>query len=161
MPADNGDSMELKQFNPEKEDVDWEGLSYSVEHLQNTCFELNEAKGWWRDPQSGLDLLQVIHSPTSRIEELLGSALVSQKLLLIVSEIGEATEGHRKGLMDDKLPHRQMLEAEMADIAIRLFDLAGGLGIKLWEVIPEKLKFNTTREDHKLANRIQDGGKAF
>lgn len=45
--------------------------------------------------------------------------------MLVVSELAEALEGHRKGLMDDKLPHRPMLEVELADALIRLLDISG------------------------------------
>lgn len=46
---------------------------------------------------------------------------------LIITEIAEATEGERKDLMDDKLPHRKMGEVELADAMIRLLDLGGRL----------------------------------
>ena len=117
--------------------------------------------GWWQDAVSGMDLLEIIHRPQNRVEELLGMALVSQKIMLAVSELGEAMEGHRRNRMDDKLPHRKMLEVEIADAIIRLFDLAGGLGFNMDEAISEKLKFNLHREDHKLSNRAKDGGKAY
>lgn len=35
---------------------------------------------------------------------------VGELLMLCVSELSEAMEGHRKNLMDDKLPHRRMFE---------------------------------------------------
>tara|TARA_B100000902_G_C27315541_1_gene921081 strand:- start:2296 stop:2832 length:537 start_codon:yes stop_codon:yes gene_type:complete len=47
------------------------------------------------------------------------------KLMLTVSEVAEAMEGDRKDLMDDKLPHRKMLEVELADALIRTVDLMG------------------------------------
>lgn len=70
-------------------------------------------------------------------------------------------EGHRKGLKDDKLPHRGMCEVELADTVIRCFDLAGALGYDLGGAIAEKLVFNSTREDHKLEARAAAGGKAY
>lgn len=48
---------------------------------------------------------------------------------LIITEISEATEGERKDLADDKLPHRKMGEVELADAMIRLLDLGGFLGL--------------------------------
>jgi hypothetical protein len=56
---------------------------------------------------------------------------VNEMLMLVVSELAEAMEGHRKGLMDDKLPHRTMPEVELADAYIRLLDLAGAYAIDL------------------------------
>lgn len=57
---------------------------------------------------------------------------VNEMLMLVVSELAEAMEGHRKGLMDDKLPHRVMPEVELADAYIRLLDLAGAYDIDLY-----------------------------
>lgn len=81
--------------------------------------------------------------------------------MLIVSEIAEAMEGHRKGLMDDKLPHRKMIEVELADAVIRICDLCGALGLDLQGAIEEKLAYNKERPDHKIENRLKPGGKSF
>lgn len=43
---------------------------------------------------------------------------------LMHSELSEAMEGYRKSLQDDKLPHRPMIEVELADFVIRLADYA-------------------------------------
>ncbi|QIG67340.1 putative NTP pyrophosphohydrolase MazG-like protein [Rhizobium phage RHph_TM3_3_9] len=58
-------------------------------------------------------------------------------LMLAASEVAEAMEGVRKSkpgapLMDDKLPHRPMVEVELADTVIRLTDSSEGLGIGLY-----------------------------
>lgn len=59
-------------------------------------------------------------------------------LMLIVSELGEALEAHRKGDMKN-------FAEELADVAIRLGDLCGGLDIDLeWEII-QKMEYNQTR----------------
>ncbi len=81
--------------------------------------------------------------------------------MLIVSEVAEAMEGHRKDLMDDKLPHRKMIEVELADAVIRIFDLAGAMNLDMGGAIAEKMNFNATRDDHKLENRKAAGGKAY
>jgi len=47
---------------------------------------------------------------------------LGEMLMLAVSEVAEAMEGHRKKLQDDKLPHRAMIEVELADFVIRCFD---------------------------------------
>ena len=83
------------------------------------------------------------------------------KLMLIVSEIAEAMEGHRKNLMDDKLPSRRMVEVELGDALIRICDLAGHLGLDLGGATMEKAAYNDNRTDHKAAARAAAGGKAY
>lgn len=82
-------------------------------------------------------------------------------LMLIVSEIAEAMEGDRKNLMDDHLPHRKMIEVELADAMIRICDLAGREGLDLGGALVEKLKYNQQRADHKPENRNKEGGKTY
>lgn len=84
-----------------------------------------------------------------------------ERLMLIVSELAEAMEGERKGLMDDKLPHRRMAEVELADALIRIFDYAGEEGYDLEGAYREKLAYNAVRADHKPENRAAAGGKKF
>ena len=86
---------------------------------------------------------------------------VPRALLLIHSEISEACEAHRKDLMDDKLPHRTGLEVELADAILRIFNLAGGLGIDLGGAVVEKKSFNKTRADHSAGERAKPHGKKY
>lgn len=87
--------------------------------------------------------------------------VVSNKLALIHSEISEAMEGDRKGLMDDKLRHRKMIEVELGDALIRICDLAGFLGLDLGGATMEKDAYNDVRADHKEETRKLAGGKAY
>lgn len=82
-------------------------------------------------------------------------------LMLIVSEISEAMEGERKDLMDDKLPHRKMAEVELVDALIRIFDYAGAFNYDLQGAYEEKRLYNMNREDHKIENRLKEGGKKW
>lgn len=68
--------------------------------LAQKIYAQNVAAGWWE-----------------------GEPCIYTKMQLISTEIAEATEGERKDLMDDKLPHRKMGEVELADTLIRLLDL--------------------------------------
>lgn len=54
-----------------------------------------------------------------------------------------------------------MVEVELADAVIRIFDLAGGMGYDLAGALFEKLEYNKTRLDHKLENRNKSNGKKF
>ncbi len=113
--------------------------------MAQQVFEDNVKMGWYTDPATG-----------ERKERNVGELLA-----LIHSEISEGLEGHRKKLMDTHLPHRAMLEVEMADAIIRIFDLAGYLGLDIGGAYVEKREYNANRADHKLENRIKEGGKAF
>lgn len=122
-------------------------MSNSVCGLIMACHQAALNAGWWTDLKTG--------------EDLRGKRNVGELLCLIHSEISEAMEGHRKGLMDDKLPHRPMIEVELADAMIRIADMAGGMGYDLAGAVAEKLQFNKSRSDHKPENRIKDGGKTY
>lgn len=82
-------------------------------------------------------------------------------IALCHSELSEALEGHRKNLMDDKLPHRKMAEVELADLLIRVFDLAGALGYDLEGAYREKIAFNAQRADHTREHRLSEHGKKY
>lgn len=116
-----------------------------VDSLVTVCYTASVRGGWWHDIHTG--------EPLDRN--------VPEMLCLIHSEISEAMEGYRKNLMDDKLPHRQMLEVELADAVIRIADLCGGLKLDLAGAIIEKLAYNAKRADHKPENRAKEGGKKF
>lgn len=117
--------------------------------LQEACHQAARTSGWWG-------------TPDGRIADPRDNPLCfSNKLCLIHSEISEAMEGDRKNLPDDKLPHRAMREVELADAAIRIFDLAGAYDMDLGGAIAEKLSFNRSRVDHSADARLQAGGKAY
>lgn len=71
--------------------------------MAKAVHEANKSVGWWDEPNRN----------------------VYELLQLTITEISEATEGERKDLMDDHLPHRKMGEVELADAVIRLLDMAG------------------------------------
>lgn len=121
--------------------------------IQNASHGAAFDAGWWIDTETGED----VRLWPQKFLKL----WVSAKLMLIVTEVAEAMEGHRKNLNDDKLPNRKMIEVELADAMIRIGDLAGGLGFDLGGAIAEKLAFNAQRPDHKIENRIAAGGKSI
>jgi len=128
----------------------------AIEQLQTDIHAANVQAGWWTDLSNNMDLSEEVRQGTR-----LGKALVAEKLALVHSEVSEALEGHRKGLMDDKLPHRPMVEVEMADTVIRILDLCGAMNLDLAGAIFEKLAYNKTREDHQIKNRKEANGKSY
>lgn len=141
-------------------------IEQGINALVQACHGASKDAGWWVHQATGTDLTGVIMAtPHTIIEQPLvdrmGKALVAEKLCLIHSEISEAMEGHRKGLQDDKLPHRSMLEVELADAMIRIADLSGAMQLDLGGAIAEKLAYNATRADHKPEARAAAGGKAY
>lgn len=124
-----------------------------MKELIEKIHQANVDAGWWHNLETGEDLRSKNGEPVKRN--------IPEMLCLIHSEISEAMEGYRKNLMDDKLPHRTMLEVELADTVIRICDMAGGLGLDLDGAINEKLEFNANRADHKIENRLKANGKKF
>lgn len=118
-------------------------LADSLNAICATCHNASLVAGWWKDTDT------------------FDPHIIPTKLMLAVSELAEAMEGDRKGLMDDKLPHRTMMEVELADAVIRICDLAGWLGYDLGGALVEKLEYNKTRADHKIEARQADGGKSY
>ncbi len=118
--------------------------------LQDECYGGALEAGWHHDLATG--------KPRTREQN---DTLFPTRIALCHSELSEALEGHRKGLLDDKLPHRAMAEVELADTVIRVFDLAGAMGYDLGSAIAEKLEYNRTRRDHTPEARRAINGKAY
>lgn len=119
----------------------YEGIRAAQLIAHNTATEA----GWYRDPVTG-----------EPIQRNFGEVVA-----LMHSELSEALEADRKGLKDDKLPHRDGREVEFADCIIRILDTAAALGLDIAGALIEKNRYNRERADHKLANRSEAGGKKY
>lgn len=138
------ETMKIADNKIEKKDVPGDSLAREAgDILVQACHARAFNNGWWHDPKTG----EYVSRP------------IPELLCLIHSEISEALEGFRKNLKDDHLPSRDMLEVELADAAIRIFDAAGGLGLDLHGAIVDKLNYNDRRADHKPENRAKEDGK--
>ncbi|AXF52609.1 MAG: hypothetical protein [Caudoviricetes sp.] len=115
-----------------------ERYELSLNALSDLCFGLAKDAGWHDKP---------IHDGV--------------RIALMHSELSEALEGMRKDLMDDHLPHRKMVEVELADTIIRILDFAGYKGYNVGAALVEKLQYNINRSDHKRENREKENGKKF
>jgi len=93
----------------------------TITEWTNECYKSSKEKGFWDKERN-----------------------VGEALMLIVSELGEAIEAHRHGKLG--LEEKDTFEDELADTAIRLFDLCGGLNIDLERQIEWKMEFNKSRE---------------
>lgn len=135
-------------------------MSYEViNQMTKNIFQSNKAVGWWTDEEVTAITTDITLGGGKFSKPV--ATLLASKLALCHSELSEALEGMRKGLMDDHLPHRSMFEVELADTVIRIFDLAGFVGMDLGGAVIEKFTYNQSRADHKLANREAAGGKTI
>lgn len=117
---------------------------WGIRSAQALAHETAKNAGWYRDPATG--------QPIARN--------FGEVIALMHSELSEALEAHRKGLMDDKLTHRPGIEVEFADCIIRILDTAAALGLDVAGAVIEKNRYNRTRADHSLAARA-NGGKKY
>lgn len=89
-------------------------------------------KGWCEDDRNEGELIALMHS-----------------------ELSEALEALRHGNPpDDKIPEFSGAEAELADVIIRIMDMAVAKGYRVGDAVVAKMEFNKSRS-------YKHGGKRF
>jgi NTP pyrophosphatase (non-canonical NTP hydrolase) len=109
-------------------------------------------KGWW-DSRDGMERLAYSEAPG--LLEFTKATLDAACIALIHSELSEAIEAARAGdPPDDKIPEYSGVEAELADVIIRIMDIAAHRGWRVGDAVEAKMAMNRTR------SRMH-GGKKF
>lgn len=105
--------------------IEFDAVAQEVNHI---AIE----KGWWEGERNDGELIALIHS-----------------------ELSEALEAVGHGNPpDDKIPEFSGVEAELADVIIRIMDMAAAKGYRVGEAVVAKINYNKNRP-------YKHGGKKF
>ena len=98
--------------------------------LQAEVHHLAKDKGWYDRERNELELIA-----------------------LIMSELGEAVEAVRKDAISPKILGYKGVEEELADVIIRIMDMAGYYGYDIAGAIVDKHEYNKSRS-HRHGGKI-------
>jgi len=95
----------------------------TITEIQNRVHRIALDHGWWDAPRS-----------------------IGEVLMLLVTELAEAMEAYREGNPEsDKIRGFSRMEEELADVIIRLLDLAGKEGLNIEAAVLAKMAYNEDR----------------
>lgn len=123
----------------------------SFKHLAEKAHATALSKGWWKTEDAILSRL-------AGYPDLINAFLLAQdgkNIALFTSEASEALEAMRhNNPPDDKIPAFSGVEAELADVIIRIMDVSQRRGWRVGEAVVAKMAFNAGRP-------AMHGGKKF
>lgn len=146
-------------------------MNNDINELSEAIFKNASQKGFWDEYNLIMDKLNNGYQTngdrtfTDKEIDSIKFAFSCQRMMLIVSELGEAVEAKRTGKKANWEAYQKVLdeknvdfdaeafkefikdspEDELADSYIRHGDMAGGEGINLGKHVEHKMKYNTTR----------------
>ncbi len=110
-------------------------------------------KGFWDTERNVSEMLMLVVSELAEAQEALRKNQYAEKAvadglmhdiqLQYTDEEFQMNRGIWKSLFEEKI--KSTFEDEIADVAIRLFDLCGGMNIDLEKHIELKMKYNSMR----------------
>jgi len=123
--------------------------------LQKALYRTNGRKGF-HEIDNAIDSLTADYGVPEELVQKIKQARISQKLMLVVSELAEAVEALRNGNPpDNHIPKFSGFDAETADAVIRLMNLSErDSNGRLADAIIAKAAYNSRRPKYH-------GGKKF
>ncbi len=129
------DTTKAQQLESLIEDIRKQSFINGFNFLQSQAHKTAKDNGWWDESQ--------------------GEKNKGELIALMHSELSEALEALRLGNPpDNHIPEFSGLEAEFADVVIRIMDVAERYGFRVSEAIVAKQEYNKTRS-------YRHGGKEF
>jgi NTP pyrophosphatase (non-canonical NTP hydrolase) len=124
-----------------------------MKNLISQAHEMAKSKGFWEGERNKSELLMLVVSELAEaLEALRKDHYADQAVVESLShdiELDRTDEEFMLKAINWKTSFEQgvksSFEDEIADVAIRLFDLCGGLGVDLEKHIEMKMKYNSMR----------------
>lgn len=126
----------------------------TLDELQYDAHKISHDKGWWepyRNRNTDRALLVLEDGIAMTDDELVA------KLALIATEVSEAIECVRDGDLETRITDTgkpEGLPTELADVVVRVMDLAWVLGFNLQQTIEQKMAYNKTRKHRHGGRRL-------
>lgn len=113
-----------------------------INELAQEIHQNNKSKGFYEDKKNIGEMLALIHSEVSEALEADRKNRYTTGTIKTINSFGI----DEMFLTDFKIGVKDTFEDELADVMIRVMDLAAYKGIDLEEHIKAKMRYNSTRE---------------